>query len=148
MQLLKPVRKYRSHKCVIHDVATPKKTLEIFASVADDGLVILWDPRSKQEIRSINTKFPLTSVSFSLHGERIFAGGIDNEIKVYNTSDGRAEEIIEGHVDTISSLALSFDGSYLMSNSFDQTIRIWDVRPNVPNEKRMKKTLSGHVQGN
>ena len=87
----KPIRKYKSHKCVIHDVATPKKTLDIFASVADDGYVKIWEPRSKQEIKSIQTKYPLTSVSFSLHGERIFAGGIDNEIKVINVGSAKVE---------------------------------------------------------
>lgn len=35
-----------------------------------------------------------------------------------------------------------------MSVSFDETIRIWDVRQGVPEGKRLKKTLSGHVQGN
>lgn len=35
-----------------------------------------------------------------------------------------------------------------MSNSLDETVRIWDVRNDVANNKRLKKTLSGHVQGN
>lgn len=92
-------------------------------------MVKIWEPRSKQEVKSITTKYPLTSLSFSLHGERLFVGGIDNEIKVINVGEGRIEETISGHQDTVSSLQISFDGSYLMSNSFDETIRIWDVRP-------------------
>lgn len=35
-----------------------------------------------------------------------------------------------------------------MSNSFDETIRVWDVRPSMAAGKRLKKTLSGHSQGN
>ena len=35
-----------------------------------------------------------------------------------------------------------------MSNSFDQTIRIWDIRINIPQNKRLTKTMSGHIQGN
>lgn len=93
-------------------------------------------------------KYPITSVSFSLHGDRIFAGGIDNEIKIINVGESKVEEVIQGHQDTVSSLQISFDGSYLMSNSFDETIRIWDVRPSMTGGKRLKKTLSGHVQGN
>jgi Prp8 binding protein len=132
----------------VHDIATPKKTMELFASVADDGLLKIWEPRSKQEIKSIASKYPLTSVSFSLHGDRVFVGGIDNDIKCYSVADGKLEETIQGHQDTISSLEISFDGTYLMSNSFDETVKIWDVRPTVPALKRLKKTLSGHVQGN
>lgn len=59
-------------------MAAPKKTLDLFASVGDDGLIKIWELRSKQEIRSISNKYPLTSVAFSLHGDRLFAGGIDN----------------------------------------------------------------------
>lgn len=33
-----------------------------------------------------------------------------------------------------------------MSNSFDETVRIWDVRPTA--SQRLAKTLSGHLQGN
>lgn len=40
-------------------------------------------------------------------------------------------------------MALSYDGSYLLSNSMDNTLRIWDVRPFAPSE-RCVKLLSGH----
>ena len=35
-----------------------------------------------------------------------------------------------------------------MSFSFDETVRIWDVRQGINEGKRLKKTLSGHVQAN
>ena len=74
-------------------------------------------------------------------------GGIDNDIKIFNISESKEEEVIKGHVDNISGLAISFDGTYLMSSSFDETVRIWDVRPSVNAGNRLKKTLSGYVQG-
>ena len=36
-----------------------------------------------------------------------------------------------GHTDTITGLSLSPDGSFLLSNSMDQTIRMWDIRLNL-----------------
>lgn len=36
-----------------------------------------------------------------------------------------------GHTDTITGLSLSPDGSFLLSNSMDQTLRMWDIRPFV-----------------
>jgi WD40 repeat protein len=36
-----------------------------------------------------------------------------------------------GHTDTITGVALSFEGSYLLSNSMDNTIRCFDVRPYI-----------------
>ena len=35
-----------------------------------------------------------------------------------------------------------------MSNSFDETLKIWDIRPGVPKVKRLVKSLTGHSQGN
>lgn len=44
----------------------------------------VWDQRSKNEIWVCKTKYPLTACAMSWNGDRIFAGGIDNEIKVLN----------------------------------------------------------------
>ena len=82
-------------------------------------------------MRTFTSKYPLTSVEFSLNGDRLFIGGIDNDIKVYNIGLEKVEEVIKGHPDTISGLSISFDGTYLLSSSFDETVRIWDVRTTV-----------------
>lgn len=36
-----------------------------------------------------------------------------------------------GHTDTITSISLSPDGNFLLSNSMDHSIRLWDIRPFV-----------------
>jgi len=38
----------------------------------------------------------------------------------------------------ISSMSLSPDGSYVLTNSMDNTLRIWDVRPFVQGERCVK----------
>jgi len=52
------------------------------------------------------------------------------------------ENTLIGHTDTISALALSNDGNYLLSNSMDHTIKCWDIRPFVPGS-RCIKTFAG-----
>ena len=49
----------------------------------------------------------------------MYSGGIDNVIYMYDVGEGRLEESISGHQDTVSCLSLGPDGTYLMSNSFD-----------------------------
>ncbi len=47
-----------------------------------------------------------------------------------------------------SSLSLSPDGSYVLSNSMDNTLRIWDVRPFVQgggDNQRCVKIITGHM---
>ena len=50
---------------------------------------------------------------------------------------------MKGHSDTVTGMSLSPDGSYLLSNSMDNSLRIWDVRPFAPSE-RCLKILTGH----
>lgn len=60
--------------------------------------------------------------------------------------DVRTKEVLyelKGHTDTVTGLSLSGDGSYLLSNSMDNSLRIWDIRPYAPME-RCVKVFSGH----
>jgi len=47
-----------------------------------------------------------------------------------------------GCEETVTGLGLSPDGSYLLSNSMDNVVRIWDIRPYV-SEQRCIKTFHG-----
>ena len=48
-----------------------------------------------------------------------------------------------GHNDTVTGLSLSPDGSYVLSNAMDNTLRIWDVRP-FASDERCVKIITGH----
>lgn len=50
---------------------------------------------------------------------------------------------MKGHSDTVTGLALSPDGSYVLSNSMDNSLRVWDIRPFAPQE-RCIKMMVGH----
>lgn len=52
METGKVIRKYKGHMSIIHDVAMPRKTRDIISSVADDGMVKIWEQRSKKEVRT------------------------------------------------------------------------------------------------
>jgi Prp8 binding protein len=62
---------------------------------------------------------------------------------------------LRGHTDTPTSLALSPNGSYLLSVGNDSTARIWDVRPFAPvtnamypgQNPRLYRTLAGAPAG-
>ena len=50
---------------------------------------------------------------------------------------------LKGHGDTVTGLSLSPDGSRLLSNSMDSTLKAWDVAPFSPSE-RCVATFEGH----
>ena len=42
MQNERIIRKYKGHKLIVHAVAAPKKTLELYSTVSDDGVAKIW----------------------------------------------------------------------------------------------------------
>ena len=42
---------------------------------------------------------------------------------------------MKGHNDTVTSLALSNCGSFVLTNSMDNSLRIWDIRPFVTKDR-------------
>lgn len=51
-----------------------------------------------------------------------------------------------GHNDTITSLQVSPDSQSLVSNSFDGTVRTWDIRPFAPTDRGVR-TFDGAPVG-
>ena len=70
--------------------------------------------------------------------EKIFAGSLDNTVRVWDCRTRSETElyVLEGHADSVTGLDLSPDGEKLISNSMDKTVRMWDVRPFAVNLRR------------
>ena len=47
---------------------------------------------------------------------------------------------LEGHTESVYSICVSPDGSYIISGSADKTIKIWDTKT-----KQLLNTLEGHT---
>ena len=60
--------------------------------------------------------------------------------------DDAAAWTLQGHSDTITGMRLSPNGTHLLTNSMDNTLRSWDVRPYAP-EERCVKVMTGHQHG-
>lgn len=141
----KQERKFKDHKGFINSIDVYNDN--IIASVGDDGDLILNDTRAKKIITQYKFNYPLTSVKFTLSGDEIFIGGIDNQIKKFviksNTIDINSSLI--GHTDTVTGISISHGGNFLLSNSMDNSLCIWDIRPYVKGGNRLMKILRGNV---
>lgn len=64
------------------------------------------------------------------------------QVKMWDLRKGEVVNTMQGHTDTITGMSVSPDGNFLLSNSMDNTIRVWDVRPFVVGDNRCTKVSS------
>jgi len=137
-------RKYIHDGFVNGVVMGPSETPQRFCSCSDDKFVRLWDTRSRKCIDYIEHDWPVTAVEWDKRHDKIFAGGIDNIIRGYDLRKlDKASIELAGHNDTITSLSIDPLGSFVSSDSMDNTLRIWDIRP-FTTTNRCVKIFMGH----
>lgn len=140
------IRRHAGHEEVINCLDVSKRGEEFLVSGSDDGYICIWDPRQKAAIDIIETSFPVTAVCLAEAGNELYSGGIDNNIKVWDLRMKKVAYSLQGHTDTITSLAVSPDSQSLLSNSHDNTVRTWDVRPFAPTDRGIR-VLDGAQTG-
>src|ERR1700750_1481313 len=106
----------------------------------------IWDPRQKTAVDFLETSMPVTAVAVAEAGNEIYSGGIDNDIRVWDFRKKNVAYSLLGHADTITSLEVSPDSQFLLSNSHDSTVRTWDIRPFAPANRHVK-TYDGAPTG-
>uniref|UniRef100_A0A0D6R802 Uncharacterized protein n=1 Tax=Araucaria cunninghamii TaxID=56994 RepID=A0A0D6R802_ARACU len=137
------VKKMAEHSSFVNSCCPSRRGPPLVVSGSDDGTAKLWDLRHRGAIQTFPDRFQTTAVGFSDSADKIYTGGIDNEIKVWDLRRNEVTMRLQGHTDTITGMQLSPDGSYLLTNSMDCSLRIWDMRPYAP-QNRCVKILTGH----
>ena len=144
----KRIRKFTDHSKIVNCCSIGKESTDLFVSGSDDCSVILWDARSKRAVQAIPHDYQITSVCMSHDSNFVYSGGIDNciryslqlniviefnnciifslcrkwDLRKYQTNM-LPDLTLKGHLDTITGLALSPDGSYILSNAMDSSLR-------------------------
>lgn len=126
--------------------------------------VKIWDARKKFVCHTLENEYQVTAVCLNDTAEQVISGGIDNDVKVWDIRKNEILFKLIGHKDTITGLSLSPCGSFVLSNSMDNTckikenifkfyfkliifsisiVRIWDIRPYCSTD-RCKAIFQGH----
>ncbi|KAL5369124.1 WD repeat protein [Cryptosporidium parvum] len=142
IETLKCISKFKGHTKIVNSC---KCSNTLIISGSDDGQVRAWDTRIKQNkacVYKYDNKYPITAVSCEGELFRVFAGGIDNSIYMIDMRISTAFTLSTLN-DTITGLDVSPDNSFLVSNSMDNQVVIWDIRPHSDLQDRKMGTLVG-----
>lgn len=102
---------------------------------ANDGYIYVYDRQSnKRSLRIRAHEYDVNSVAFADDTSHIiYSGGDDGLIKVWDRrtlteANPKPVGVLAGHMDGITFIDSRGDGRHLISNSKDQSIKLWDVR--------------------
>ena len=152
------LRKYTNHHTGIVNAVTTIDEHQ-FVSVSDDTSILLWDRRSKYPTGTYTTNYPVLAVAASngiVSDYQIYTAGIDPIIRIWDTrstgnNSSRSKnnnnmkleqnqqlDQFHGHRDTVTCLSVHPEGTHLLSNSMDQSLMQWDVRPFVAAQEQQQ----------
>eukprot|EP00486_Rosalina_sp_Unknown_P000609 CAMPEP_0201568890 /NCGR_PEP_ID=MMETSP0190_2-20130828/10206_1 /ASSEMBLY_ACC=CAM_ASM_000263 /TAXON_ID=37353 /ORGANISM="Rosalina sp." /LENGTH=375 /DNA_ID=CAMNT_0047990537 /DNA_START=12 /DNA_END=1135 /DNA_ORIENTATION=- len=133
------LKKIKDHSSFVNSIYATKRGQEYFATASDDGTCKIFDIRMRAPLKRYDATYQVTSCALSNNAAKLYTGGLDNEIKVW---DGRKFNKpifnLKFHSDTITSLNLSNDQQYLLSNGMDKNIVIWDIQTFI-NKQQLKQ---------
>jgi WD40 repeat protein len=128
---------------------------EVLAAANKDGIIKLWDAITGEKIRTLKGHEDwVLYVTYSPDGYTLASASRDNTIKLWDFKKGKllrtlqesnrqkAERLKPNHAGpehSVSLLAYSPDGNTLVSASYEQPIKIWDI-----DKGRELRTIKSH----
>jgi WD40 repeat protein len=95
---------------------------------AGNGNIYLLDLQNLTEINCIEVSDkPVRSITYAKQRNELLVACSDFNIYVFNATDYTLKHVLSGHDNSVFCLALSPDGSRLISGSRDAQLRVWDV---------------------
>ena len=111
-----------------------------------DGTVRLWDcqvqppsmPNSQAmwqvqpKAESATPGGPVLDIAFSGDGSTLFAGSNDNKVYMWQVASGNTMQQIGVHDAPVRSVCFAAANNWVVSGSWDKTIKFWDCRSPTP----------------
>ena len=156
------LKTFRGHESDIYTLDYSRDGSTI-ASGGADRTIRLWSVRTVRSQQELGHQDCITSVALSPKGTLVAGGSRDSNIYIWDIEKGERIEIFEGrinnsgqaggHSDCVNSVSFSPSGRELISGSFDNTIKIWEILPIARGEGaqqrrrfrcRCVRTIAGH----
>jgi len=129
-----------SNTDMIHALAfAPDGKMVASGSSLQDGTLRLWNLKTGQKVRRIETGSCATGLAFSPDGRRLLASLMDGTLRWYDPATGKELRCFQVQAETLQSMALTRDGQRAVTAGgadvkggnwkpgTDFTMRLWDV---------------------
>ncbi|GAB5357522.1 hypothetical protein AAMO2058_000381600 [Amorphochlora amoebiformis] len=120
---------FKDHTGPVNQVVfSPKGNVVVSSSL--DGTVRAFDLVRYRNFRTFTSPTPLqfTCLAIDNSGEMVVAGSLDPfEIYLWSLRTARILDVLSGHTGPVSSVCFNPAHPFLVSSSWDATVRIWDV---------------------
>ena len=98
----------------------------LLASQSRDGTVNIWNPNTRQLLRTLNTK-DSGGIAFSPDGNVLASGAsTDKVVNLWNPNTGEHLNSFKGHEADVNRVIFRPDGDVLASGSSDGKVHLWD----------------------
>ena len=95
-----------------------------------DGSIRAWDLIRYRNFRTFTapTRLAFSSLALDPSGEVICAGSTDSfDIHIWSVQTGQLLDQLAGHEGPIANLAFTPNGGFVVSGSWDHTVRLWNI---------------------
>eukprot|EP01091_Cochliopodium_minus_P016705 TRINITY_DN6334_c0_g1_i1.p1 TRINITY_DN6334_c0_g1~~TRINITY_DN6334_c0_g1_i1.p1 ORF type:complete len:479 (-),score=124.96 TRINITY_DN6334_c0_g1_i1:37-1473(-) len=113
----------------------------LVGTIGLEGVTRIWDLRTGKTVLTFEDHVKKgLCIDFSPNGYQFATGSADNTIRIYDLRKKKQIYNIPAHHNMISNICYQpLDGKYLVSSSFDKTVKFWSTIDYTP-----IKTLGGH----
>src|SRR5262249_38353512 len=103
---------------------------KLFALASYDGVFGLWNTTEGRQLHDLSQtdRRATSALAFSPDGKMLAAGGDHGSIRLYDTTSGKLQDLLEfgGAVRFIAALAFSPDGNWLAASADAVTVKTWN----------------------
>lgn len=125
------IRSYEGHTARVYMLHFLKDGAE-FISIGSDGLVIHWDTETGDIISTITHDISINGIDISADEQFMVVSAGDfganvNEIYLYEIATSDLIRTFTGHEAIVNEVRYHPSGDFLVSTSWDGTIRVWNI---------------------
>jgi WD40 repeat protein len=113
-------------------VAFENSGAQIAAGDPKHNQILIFDTITGTQVGKVNCSETPASLAWNPSGQELACGGMKGELSFWNPKNGELIDSVSATRSTILQLIYSADGSYLLSASTDNNIRLWDLASRSP----------------